>query len=205
MRVLFLLSETWILRLLLSCIDHWDPCTTSWEVTQQAARIIHVMKKSCHCVQSISLVFMTAVPHNIEMPLFLSSTESKPYASFRTPAKWLYWSCQNWADHCERAHQTDRRSTVNKLTWIGKRISFLEELFILAGMCVLWLTEKTRDSLSKLSGLTHLKCNRYSPQDLTLQGTCFATDSLRLRFFRVRSQKERIISHNAIVSINGGV
>ena len=149
---------------------------------------------------------MTAVPHNIEMPLFLSSTESKPYASFRTPAKWLNWSCQNWADHCERAHQTDRRSTVNKLTWIlGKRISSLEELFILAGMCVLWLTEKTRDSLSKLSRLTHLKCNRYSSQDLTLQGTCFATDSLRLRFFRVRSQKERVISHNAIVSINGGV
>ena len=199
MRVLFLISETWILRLLLSCIDHWDPCTTSWEVTQQAARIIHVMKKSCHCVRSISLVFMTAVPHNIEMPLFLSSTESKPYASFRTPAKWLYWSCQNWADHCERARQTDR------IGWIGKRISFLEELFILAGICVLWLTEKTRDSLSKLSGLTHLKCNRYSPQDLKLQGTCFATDSLRLRFFRVRSQKERIISHNAIVSINGVV
>ena len=30
-------------------------------------------------------------------------------------------------------------------------------------------------------------------------------NSLRLRFFRVRSQKERIVSHNAMVSINRGV
>lgn len=169
---------------------------------QQAARIIHVMKKSCHCVQSISLAFMTAVPHNIEMPLFLSSTESKPYASFRTPAKWLNWSCQNWADHCERAHQTDRRSTVNKLTWVGKRILFWKS-YLSWQEYVFY--DSLRDSLSKLSGLTHLNCNRYSPQDLKLQGTCLATDSLRLRFFRVRSQKERKISHNAIVSINGGV
>ena len=55
--VLFLISETWILRFLLSCIDHRDPCTTSWEVTQQTARImsIMVMKKSSNGVRSISM------------------------------------------------------------------------------------------------------------------------------------------------------
>ena len=52
--VLFLISETRILRFLLSCVVHRDPCTTSWDVSQQATRI-HVMKKSSNGERSISM------------------------------------------------------------------------------------------------------------------------------------------------------
>ena len=119
LRVLLLIPETWILCLFLSCVDHWDPCTTSWEVTQQAARI-YVMKMSSNGVRSISLVFMTAVPHNIEMPISLSTTESKTCASFRTSGKWLYSE-----PIIVSARQTDRRSTLKNWHVIRKTDFFV--------------------------------------------------------------------------------
>ena len=52
-----------------------------------------------------------------------------------------------------------------------------------SGRNTCFMTHWKDKRLAKQTRLTHLKCSRYSSsQDLRLQGTCVATDSLRMRF-----------------------
>ena len=52
-----------------------------------------------------------------------------------------------------------------------------------SGRNTCFMTHWKDKRFAKQTRLTHLKCSRYSsPQDLRLQGTCVATDSLRMRF-----------------------
>ena len=59
-----------------------------------------------------------------------------------------------------------------------------------SGRNTCFMTHWKDKRFAKQTRLTHLKCSRYSsPQGLRLQGTCVATDSLRMRFSAFGEEK----------------
>ena len=73
-----------------------------------------------------------------------------------------------------------------------RKTDFFSGRAIYLGRNTCFMTHWKDKRFTKQTGLTHLKCNRYSsPQDLRLQVTCVVTDSFECVF--PRSEKERIV------------